>query len=117
MEIKVITMTLGMLVLAASALARPPMLKVFETTYTLKEGSKLDSAKCGICHTKAPILNPYGKDVKTQLSAAKSKILTPKMLKKIDKLDSDKDKSVNIAEIRADTLPGDATSKPAAKGK
>jgi mono/diheme cytochrome c family protein len=110
-------MTAGMMALTVSAMAIPPFLKVFESTYNIKEGSNLHKASCGVCHTRAPQLNPYGQDVKKQLQAAKAKVLTPEMLKKIEKLDSDKDGATNIAEIKADTLPGDPSSKPAGKSK
>jgi mono/diheme cytochrome c family protein len=115
MQSKLIPMTLGLMVLTAGAMALPPYVKVFETTYKVADGSKLHAAACTICHTKAPKLNPYGEDLKKQLVAAKTKTLTPELLKKIEKLDSDQDGATNIAEIKADTLPGDPTSKPAGK--
>ena len=108
-------MTVGLMALAVSATATPPILKAFETTYSIKETSKLHAASCTICHVKVPALNPYGQDVKKSLAGAK--VATPETFKKIEKLDSDKDGFSNIAEIKADTLPGDPTSKPAGKPK
>jgi hypothetical protein len=108
-------MAAGMMALTVSSMAKPPFLKVFETTYKIKEDSNLHKAGCAICHAGPPKLNPYGADVKKQLEAAKAAMVTPAMLKKIEKLDSDKDGASNIAEIKADTLPGDPDSKPAGK--
>ncbi len=117
MNSKSVILSLGLILAAGNALALPPMLKVFETTYVIKEDSKIHKASCGVCHVKAPVLNPYGKQLKTLLDAAKTKTLTPEMLKKIEKLDSDKDGVVNLAEIKADSLPGDPASKPAGNTK
>jgi hypothetical protein len=116
-QTRLIPITLGLMALTGSAMALPPMLKVFETTYNVKDGSRLKTASCTICHSTVPKLNPYGQDVKKQLTAANTKTLTPEMLKKIEKLDSDKDGFANIAEIKADTLPGDPASHPAGKAK
>ena len=111
-------MALGLMVLSGAAIAKPPFLQTFKTTYNIKEGSKLDKAGCGICHAGAPPkLNPYGKDVQKQMKADGAEAVTEDTLKKIEKLDSDKDKATNIAEIKADTLPGDPASKPAATKK
>ena len=54
-------------------------------------------------------LNAYGKDVQ---KAAAGKALDEKILRAIEKLDSDKDGASNIDEIKAGTLPGDPNSKP-----
>jgi hypothetical protein len=119
---RLILMTAGMMALTVSAIAIPPYLKVFQTTYKIKDGSNLAKAGCKTCHVAPPELNPYGLDVKKQIEAAKldpkaPETLTklPGLLKKIEKLDSDKDGATNIAEIKADTLPGDPDSKPAGK--
>jgi hypothetical protein len=112
---KLIPMVLGLMALGGSAMALPAMLKVFESTYKVPANSNLHKASCAICHIQPPTLNPYGKDLKKLVDASGKKILTPEMLKKIEKLDSDKDGFTNIAEIKADTLPGDPTSKPAGK--
>jgi hypothetical protein len=109
-------MTLGLMVLSVTAIAKPPFLKTFEATYKIKETSNLHKAGCAICHAGGPPkLNPYGEDVKKQLETSKAEAVTPETLKKIEKLDSDKDGFTNIKEIKADTLPGDPESKPAGK--
>jgi hypothetical protein len=115
LKTRLILMTAGMMALTVTSMALPPFLGVFKSNYKIKDDSTLGKANCGICHVKPPQLNPYGQDVKKQLEAAKSKMVTPAMLKKIEKLDSDKDGFSNIAEIKADTLPGDPSSKPAGK--
>ncbi len=102
--------------LAVTALAKPPFLQTFQATYKVKPGTDLAKASCGTCHAGPPKLNPYGMDVKKAMEAAKSEVVTPDILKKVEKLDSDKDGAANIAEIKAGTLPGDPKSKPA-KGK
>jgi hypothetical protein len=109
-------MAAGFVLLATASFALPPMLKTFETTYTPTKNGKLAKAKCVICHTAAgkTSLNPYGKDVKAELKED-SKTLTAEMLKKIESKDSDGDGASNIDEIKADTLPGDKSSKPAKK--
>jgi hypothetical protein len=51
-------------------------------------------------------LNPYGLDMQTEMKKAKSKKLTPAILKELENLDSDKDGKKNIDEIKADSNPG-----------
>ena len=116
MKTSVIPMTLGLMALTGSAIALPPMLKVFQSTYNVKAGSNLQRAACTTCHVKVPALNPYGQDVKKQLTAANTKTLTPDMLKKIEKLSSAKDSVTNIAKIKADKLPGESAGKAKGKG-
>ena len=114
---KLIPMTIGLMALSACAIAKPPFLKTFEATYKIKDTSNLHKASCTICHIAPPQLNPYGLDVKKQLETDKLPAVTPKVLKEVEKLDSDKDGFTNIQEIKADTLPGDPDSKPAEKKK
>jgi phosphoribosylformylglycinamidine (FGAM) synthase PurS component len=65
-----------------------------------------------VCHVKGKVLNPYGKDLAAGMKALKTKKITPDVLKKVAKLDSDKDKASNEKELKAGTLPGDPKSKP-----
>jgi Zn-dependent protease with chaperone function len=58
-------------------------------------------------------LNPFGADLRAAMTSAKTKKITPALMKLIGAKDSDKDKATNAAEIKADTLPGDPKSKPA----
>lgn len=100
----------GLMLLAATAMALPPMGKVFQTTYKVGKDSALKKADCGVCHVgKKTKLNPYGEDLKTALGD--SKTLTEEILKKVEDKDSDKDGVKNIDEIKAGKLPGDPKSK------
>ena len=97
--------------LAMAALATPQLMQLFNKTYKPKAGTALQKAGCAVCHVSKAgggKLNPYGQ-------ALKGKPATAASLRSIEKLDSDKDKFSNIAEIKAGTLPGNPKSKPAAK--
>ncbi len=75
------------------------------------------SAQCITCHTKPPERNDYGKDVLAALDKAKTPELTAEILKSVESLDSDKDGVLNGDEIKAGTLPGNPTSKPAPESR
>lgn len=115
MKLKITAMAGGLMLLATASFALPPMLKTFETTYTPPKNGKLEKARCVVCHVGPgkTALNPYGKDVKEQVKD--TKMLTLANLKAIEAKDSDGDGVSNIDEIKADSLPGDKTSKPAKK--
>lgn len=91
--------------LAVMALATSTFNKTFNTTYNIKPESNLGKAKCMVCHTKATggKLNKYGTDVKGTIKEGK---ITAAGLKSIESKDSDGDGKTNIAEIKADSLPG-----------
>lgn len=99
------------IVLAGSAIAMAltAYTKVFDDYYKVGKDSTLGKARCTVCHT-APKggkqLNAYGQDLQKELKAAKTKKLTPDILKKVENMDSDKDGKKNIEEIRADSTPG-----------
>lgn len=96
---------------ASSAIALSGFVKVFAATYNVAKTSTLGKAKCAVCHVgQTAKLNPYGQDIKQALAG--SKVLTAEVLKRVETKDSDKDGATNIAEIRADKLPGDAKSVP-----
>jgi len=99
---------------ATLCFAKPPFLKVFLATYHINPNSALGRAKCLTCHQPPapPRRNPYGLDLQAALEAAHARMITPEMLRSIEKKDSDGDGFSNLAEIRAGTLPGDAHSKP-----
>lgn len=109
-----ITLTVGLTALVTvSALALPPFGKDFAGVYKVAKGSTLGKAECAVCHIgKTPKLNPYGQDLKKAMADAKTKKLTADVLKAVEGLDSDKDGAKNGEEIKADSLPGDAKSKP-----
>jgi hypothetical protein len=100
--------------LATWTAAKPTDLPTFKQLYSPKDGTALASAACLTCHAKMPPtktdLNPYGVDVQ---KAAAGRTVDSAVLKKIEKLDSDKDTFSNLDEIKAGTLPGDPKSKPA----
>ena len=95
--------------------ALPNFPPIVYKTYQPKTGGTVVTAKCTLCHVQnhVPKLNPYGLDVKAALQAAGTKILTPEILHSIEDKDSDGDGATNAQEVAADTLPGDAASKPA----
>lgn len=95
--------SLFLVAMSGLALAKPEYQASFTGTYPPAKGSKLDS--CNLCHSNLPALNGYGS---AWSSAGKS-------FKAIEGKDSDGDGATNLAEIQALTLPGDSTSKPAAK--
>ena len=104
--------TLSLMAAATAAVALPPFVKDFQSTYGPKKGSKLATANCAACHVgMTPKLNVYGGALKKAMAAEKTKKLTGSVLKKVEGLDSDKDSKKNIDEIRAGTLPGDPKSK------
>jgi mono/diheme cytochrome c family protein len=102
----------AVLIVASAAYATAAWSKLFADTYKPKANGAIAKAKCQLCHMKkmSDGLNPYGTALKGKKAEAAS-------LKAIEKLDSDKDKFTNIAEIKAGTLPGDPKSKPAKPAK
>lgn len=106
----IVASLLAVLLVVSAAFATGAWFKLFNDTYKPKADSAIAKAKCQLCHTKGVTLNPYGTNLKGKKIEAAS-------LKAIEKLDSDKDKFSNIAEIKAGTLPGDPKSKPAGKPK
>ncbi len=99
---------------ATWASAKAPDSTAFKQMYAPKEGTDLARAMpCLVCHSKMPPtkteLNPYGTDLQ---KAAPGKPIDEKVLRAVEKLDSDKDGFSNIDEIKAGALPGDPTSKP-----
>lgn len=106
----IIIIVIAVLAISTAAFATIVWSKLFVSTYSPKADGALVKAKCQLCHMKqmSDGLNPYGK-------ALEGKPITAASLKAIEKLDSDKDKTCNLAEIKAGTLPGDPASKPAIK--
>ena len=98
------------------AIALPTFPAVVDSTYQPIAGGNIatKATQCTLCHVAAgpPKLNPYGADVKVALDAHNAKMLTPAILHEIDSKDSDRDGWTNGQEFAADTLPGDAASKP-----
>ncbi|MBM3494655.1 MAG: hypothetical protein FJX72_10135 [Armatimonadetes bacterium] len=103
------------LVLSGVAAFGSPALQIeFDKLAKPPKGSALAKAACAACHVAGKAtLNSYGKDMAAALKAAKTKKLTAPVMRKLAKLDSDKDKATNGAELKAGTLPGDPKSKPA----
>lgn len=102
---------------ALSASALPTFTKTVKDTYAIPTNGQLDKAKCSLCHTslaKGDTLNPFGASLETALDAQKTKKLTRDILARIESLDADKDGVSNLEELTADSLPGNAASKPTA---
>ena len=67
---------------------------------------------CQLCHTRAPNFNPYGQAISDEWSKTGFAGSPAPAIEAVEPLDSDVDGYSNIAEITANTLPGDATSHP-----
>jgi hypothetical protein len=105
--------TVALSACALAATAMPVIRADFLKLNKIKPTSKVAQAQCSLCHLpNGNKLNPFGSDVKAAMKAAKSKKLTPEIIKAVGTKDSDKDGVKNAAEIKADTLPGDPKSKP-----
>jgi hypothetical protein len=105
---------------SVTALAIPQNTRLFCEGYP---GSPLcvnQATVCTTCHSEAPNLNPYGRDLKSELilfpdydrkPAAFQKYLKPVLIK-VEGADSDVDGFANGLEIDSGTAPGDANQKP-----
>lgn len=115
MKLVRLALILTIALLATSALGMPKFMIMFRDLYKIKPDGNIDKAECVACHTRmVPQMNPFGADLKKLVDKTPDKSMTPAILGKVELLDSDKDGFSNIAEIKADTLPGDPTSKPKA---
>ena len=102
--------TAMMSIFVVGGLASAMFIGVFNQKYNVKKDGNLAKARCGVCHMKTmPKLNPYGEDLKRAMGASKK--LTAEILAKVEDKDSDGDGVKNLAEIKADTNPGDKASK------
>ncbi len=87
----------------------PSFHDLFLKTYEIKPGTRLQKAKCMICHRSVEggdDLNPYGKDILKAMKELGVKRVTEEVLKKIELLDSLKSGKSNLERIKADELPG-----------
>ena len=102
------------LVVAASATARPEFLRTARQAFHFREGGVLDRAKCSLCHASPapPDLNPFGAQAYKSMRRNRTDSLTPLLLRSLLSADADGDGYQNGEEIAADTLPGDARSHP-----
>ncbi len=96
--------------------AKPIFPPIVESTYTIKPGGTDAAAlkACTFCHDAAgpPKLNVYGSAIREAIKKSGGKTLTSDILHSIDSSDSDGDGFSNLSEIKADSLPGDPSSKP-----
>lgn len=97
----------------SAALATPDYLATFLKTY--ETSGRLKAAGCAICHTETPKHNAYGKALNQAMQGARALELTATLLKSVERVDSDGDGASNGDEIEADTLPGNAKSRPIAE--
>lgn len=104
--------------IASVGFAKPPFLKVLLDAYKIGPNSPLGKAKCLSCHLSPapPKRNSFGLDVQAAMEKVHARMLTAEILKSVEKRDSDGDGFSNLTEIRAGTLPGDKSSKPAKPG-
>jgi uncharacterized membrane protein len=105
------------LLLPGLASATPKNWEVFKAAYNIKDGSKLFTTGCNVCHTevKFPARNSYGAALEAKSGNAAA--ITNADLVAVEGDDADGDKFSNGEEIQADFLPGDASSHPKGKPK
>ena len=96
--------TLLVFVSFVTVLGRSGYLRTFNGLYGTT-GKTLDT--CVTCHGSSYSLNSYGTDFQTKLAQLGS---DTDALKAIESMDSDKDGDTNIAEIHAETFPGNPSS-------
>jgi len=101
-------MTAGVLGASAMVFALSSFGAIFNSTYNVSKTSNLGKAGCAVCHaTKhGGKLNAYGKDIGAVMKAQNTKKLTADILHKVDKMDSTKSGTSNLAKIKADKNPG-----------
>src|SRR5262249_4508547 len=91
---------MAVLLLSVPAFAKSEFLDVLTETYK-PYADKFSERSCANCHVSLSDygLNPYGKQIRSELAAANSKELTPAILQKVEALDADQDGTTNIEEI------------------
>ena len=111
MKLKMTAMIGGLMALATTSFALPPMWKTFQETYKVKKDGVISKASCVVCHVSKgkTALNKYGEDLKTELKGSRK--LTADNLKAIEGKDSNGNGVKNGDEIKNDTLPGEVKSK------
>jgi uncharacterized membrane protein len=94
--------------LASSAQAKPEYLEPLLQTYK-EYADKLTDRSCANCHITMSDygLNAFGKQVRQELNAANTKVLTAAILHKVEILDANGDGKSNLDEIKAGTSPGE----------
>ncbi|HSV73921.1 MAG TPA: hypothetical protein VLH79_09195 [Chthonomonadales bacterium] len=101
-------------VLGAAAMAGPEMVVPFHRHYNIKPDSRLGKLPCLVCHLPDNVrLGPYGMDMQRAMRALKTTTMTPAVLRRIERLDSDRDGVNNLAELRGDSSPNDRRMRPA----
>ena len=111
------TSVISVALFASSAFALPALPGRFSSFYAEKgiDVTELAARSCALCHAgafpNAGNLNGFGRDVQENVQfRARVVDFSP-----IEDLDSDNDTFDNITEISSGTLPGDASSVPAAE--
>lgn len=108
------------LLLAGSALAKPPAGGVFCTKYPTVPDCIGRQPACGMCHVAAPQRNVFGTSIEANLAPGAARPLSdgdysmalPAALAAVEMLDADGDGVSNLTEIQRGTAPSDPNSKP-----
>ncbi len=95
------------------ASATPDIWQAYRNHYKLSASSEAFKAKCMTCHTDPPEHNAFGKFVKhAMMGQGTRKILTPVVIRIIEKEDSDGDGWTNGDEAKQGFNPADPKSHP-----
>lgn len=111
MKMRVLFAGAGMLAAAMAPLAHAnsAQIVIYNNRYPTTVGQANQGSNCSVCHTGAPVLNPYGLAFKNSAAGPDS----VNGLIQIEFLDSDNDNFSNIHEILKFNLPGASGNFPA----
>jgi hypothetical protein len=101
-----------LLSLTTSAWAKRSYFVALTTSYTLAATANVAKASCTLCHPGGDTsqFDQFGTDARKAMAGAG---MTAAAIAKLGLLDSDADGYTNDEELKADTLPNDATKTPA----
>ena len=84
--------------LCSVAFATPVIQNGFKSVCKPKPGTALARATCKGCHVAPPKLNPFGMDIKSEMTRQKTKTFTAAVWAKVGAKDSDHDGAANSKE-------------------